>query len=312
MQWILGFAEAPEHHRALERHFFPSKLGGMPAWLDPEHVPPPEECLTSPDGKYMDFLLQVYAPVDGNDEAFHRTMYVFVPQEGTQAEKPGYVRAFRCQLPRVNSYYSDQPPREGDPCPLLTEEQEWGAARISAWEHFCGQQRFPFKESELVVEEEGPEEELERECPSESEGKGDNDDHLAAMLEAQGEPSEDAKAFASFCGRVQRHPGQCLRYCFDTRAQPLWPFVNNPPSWRDVPPCHLCGSRRVFEFQVLPHALSFVGQDDESDSALDFGSLVVYSCARSCPTFRNGPDGCSYVEEHTIALPPLDAAGKVT
>ena len=31
----LGFAEEPERPHFLRRHFFPSKVGGEPAWLDP-------------------------------------------------------------------------------------------------------------------------------------------------------------------------------------------------------------------------------------------------------------------------------------
>ncbi len=36
---LLGFSEEPEHERFLRRHFFPSKIGGKPAWLDPVRLP---------------------------------------------------------------------------------------------------------------------------------------------------------------------------------------------------------------------------------------------------------------------------------
>ncbi len=68
----------------LTRKFFPSKVGGKPAWLVPD------ECLSSDIvpfmscdacGKSMSFLIQIYAPVESAPHAFHRTIFcLFLPK----------------------------------------------------------------------------------------------------------------------------------------------------------------------------------------------------------------------------------------
>ena len=48
------------------------------AWLDPVHLPPPASLTCAATGTPLDFLLQVYAPVDGVVAAFHRALFIFV------------------------------------------------------------------------------------------------------------------------------------------------------------------------------------------------------------------------------------------
>ena len=56
--------------------------------------------------------------------------------------------------------------------------------------------------------------------------------------------------FAHFAAVVAEAPGQCLRYCFDEGAEPLWPSRHNIPTPQDIPDCQHCGTPRRFEFQV--------------------------------------------------------------
>lgn len=56
--------------------------------------------------------------------------------------------------------------------------------------------------------------------------------------------------FAHFAAVVAEAPGQCLRYCFDEGAEPLWPSPQHTPTPQDIPPCQHCGTSRRFEFQV--------------------------------------------------------------
>jgi hypothetical protein len=54
----------------------------------------------------------------------------------------------------------------------------------------------------------------------------------------------------AFQARAARAPEQCLRYCFQAGAAPLWPSHTHRPSPGAVPACPHCGAERQFEFQV--------------------------------------------------------------
>ncbi|CAB4307354.1 unnamed protein product [Prunus armeniaca] len=74
---VLGFVKKPKTARSLLRHFFPSKAGGVPAWLDPENLPSGRSCFCNICDEPLQFVLQVYAPEE-KQSAFHRTLFVFM------------------------------------------------------------------------------------------------------------------------------------------------------------------------------------------------------------------------------------------
>lgn len=130
IHWNLGFLEEAESPRQLLRHRFPSKVGGRPAWLDPVRLPSRQQLTCSASGRPLDFLLQVYAPVDANPEAgFHRALFLFISPEGGQLSAPGSVKLFRCQLPRSNAYYSPDPPSDRDKLPKKLQASAAEASR---------------------------------------------------------------------------------------------------------------------------------------------------------------------------------------
>ncbi|XWS57264.1 hypothetical protein CRYUN_Cryun09bG0159400 [Craigia yunnanensis] len=55
---ILGFVEKPEHSWSLLRQHFPSKAGGVPAWLDPDNLPSGMSCVCDICGEPLQFVLQ--------------------------------------------------------------------------------------------------------------------------------------------------------------------------------------------------------------------------------------------------------------
>lgn len=126
---VLGFVKKPKNSCSLLRHFFPSKAGGIPAWLDPINLPSERSFLCDICGEPLQFLLQVYAPED-MEYAFHRMIFVFIctslaclrrdqhEQWKRHPERPSRsVKVFRCQLPRSNPFYSSEPPNKDDkPC----------------------------------------------------------------------------------------------------------------------------------------------------------------------------------------------------
>eukprot|EP00727_Mastigamoeba_balamuthi_P003011 m51a1_g12707 hypothetical protein (301) ;mRNA; f:55-1095 len=88
------------------------------------------------------------------------------------------------------------------------------------------------------------------------------------------------KAFARFQQRMLRSESQVVRY--EVGGEPLqlsdaWPL----PREAEVPACEHCGSRRVFEAQLLP-TLAGVLEQQPGGEALDVGTVVVYSCPLGC------------------------------
>ncbi|WJZ90404.1 hypothetical protein VitviT2T_009550 [Vitis vinifera] len=139
----LGFVEKPKNGWSLLCHMFPSKAGGLPAWLDPINLPSGKSSLCDICQTPLQFLLQVYAPISEKESTFHRSLFVFMctsmecilqdkreqwkcpPEKASRS-----VKVFRCQLPRSNPFYSSEPPR-GDG----TDKPSGIGARLCNW---CG------------------------------------------------------------------------------------------------------------------------------------------------------------------------------
>ena len=111
----LGFVEKCEPWR-LQSHFFPSKVGGKPAWLDMRQVPTAETVRCDVCGGPCIFLCQIYAPIEHQDDCFHRTLYLFLcPQaECCLPNENKNLKVLRCQLPRRNEFFSFNPPGESE------------------------------------------------------------------------------------------------------------------------------------------------------------------------------------------------------
>ncbi|XP_043257431.1 programmed cell death protein 2 [Colletes gigas] len=130
----LGFVETCESWR-LESRFFPSKVGGKPAWLNLKDVPGERDLQCEYCKEPCTFLCQIYAPYEDNETAFHRTIYVFICKklECCKVNKNGNLKVFRSQLPRVNEFYPSEPP---------IEENDWrNDISVNRWIktcHVCG------------------------------------------------------------------------------------------------------------------------------------------------------------------------------
>ncbi|KAL2634346.1 hypothetical protein R1flu_005825 [Riccia fluitans] len=138
---LKGFLQKPDDPWKVLRQYFPSKAGGAPAWLDPVNVPRAKQASCGICDKPLQFALQVYAPVDDDETAFHRTVYVFIctslaclqqdlSQQGRKEKRKRSIKIFRNQLPRQNGYYSAEPPKtDGSETPLCA------GAPLCSW---CG------------------------------------------------------------------------------------------------------------------------------------------------------------------------------
>lgn len=126
----LGFVEKCDGWR-LESRFFPSKVGGKPAWLNLKDIPGEKNLRCEYCQEPCIFLCQIYAPYEDNETAFHRTIYVFVckKSECCKPNESGNLKVFRSQLPRTNEFYSPEPP---------VEEPNWGIdVNTTKWVKTC-------------------------------------------------------------------------------------------------------------------------------------------------------------------------------
>jgi pre-rRNA-processing protein TSR4 len=166
-----------------------------------------------------------------------------------------------------------------------------------------------FEEFELVVETE------EREAPDNTEGMKyvnsdvGNDLTEQDLDDIEEDIDKDIEQLATFSIMLKSDPDQVLRYCPDVGAKPLWPSVSRAPQTNNIPCCSRCGASRKFEFQILPTIISQLGVDAENDYALDFGSIAVYTCSKSCPPVpcdETSKKTGAYAEEYVVVHPPLN------
>lgn len=111
----LGFAEKPVDLDRLTSPYFPSKIGGKPAWLD-HRLPLSEDLVCRKCNKPRVFLLQVYAPIDHLTHCYHRTLYIFCCREPSCHSRisTNPFLVLRCNLPQVNPLYNENLANGGD------------------------------------------------------------------------------------------------------------------------------------------------------------------------------------------------------
>ncbi|CAM9111042.1 unnamed protein product [Ectocarpus sp. 13 AM-2016] len=113
------------------------KAGGWPVWLNPRDLPAPQDMRCGECSQPLSFLVQLYCPLDHEDDAFHRCLYVFCCPKAS-CSKNSSVKALRCQLPRDNEFYPYEPSHKAS---ILAKQQKgsdpetWGAKLCCV----CGQ-----------------------------------------------------------------------------------------------------------------------------------------------------------------------------
>ena len=84
----------------------------------------------------------------------------------------------------------------------------------------------------------------------------------------------------------------------------MWPSKSLAPDDSAIPDCPICKSKRRFEFQILPTLVSFIVPKESvefNDTTLDFGSIAVYTCSKSCAL------DVEYAEEFVLVHPPMNS-----
>ncbi|GAB0090234.1 programmed cell death protein 2 [Sergentomyia squamirostris] len=313
----LGFVEESDSY-LLTNTYFPSKVGGRPAWLDLENLPDPEELRCASCNEPCIFLCQMYASLDDPD-TFHRSIYVFMCKKPAccQVNRSDNFVVFRSQLPRKNRFYSFEPPQEDEAkaetahfCPLCIvcgckgpfqcpkckstfycgpehQRLDWKSGHRDK----CGMGKASplFPEYEIVLEAEKSSRTQEVSDDEEQENRQLAEYQKLVDAGKVGEfkdvpeaellkfTQEEDETFSNFQKIVAREPEQILRYC--RKGQPLLISSTNIPQPDTIPKCPMCGDERVFEFQIMPQLLNYLREDG---LALDWGTLVIYTCVNSC------------------------------
>ncbi|KAJ2807683.1 hypothetical protein H4S07_003544 [Coemansia furcata] len=133
-----------------------------------------------------------------------------------------------------------------------------------------------------------------------------------ALVPVTGEKVEDSevdvdRAFLLFQRRIQKNPDQVIRYTRSSdSSEPL--FVSDmgkPEAQADVPDCEVCGTAREFEFQIMPQMLNYLSIDSADPASVDWGTLLVYTCPKSC----NGASGASTYAPEVVCRQNFSSQG---
>ncbi|KAM0870893.1 hypothetical protein ACQ4PT_039744 [Festuca glaucescens] len=212
---MLGLLEEPKRPGHLLRHLFPSKAGGIPAWLDPVNLPSGNSSCCGFCGEPLHFVLQIYAPIGDNEAAtFHRTLFMFMcpsmeclhrDQHEQWTRKQGNprrsVKVFRCQLPRSNAFYSSEPPKHNNSdkplCAGVPARTSWTEYKITI-------DNEADSDSDSCDEDESNSKSLvmKKHCKP--------DDVMQSWMD-QFEADADNQCWANFQQRISRAPRQVLR-----------------------------------------------------------------------------------------------------
>ncbi|CAG8582230.1 9163_t:CDS:2, partial [Dentiscutata heterogama] len=160
----------------------------------------------------------------------------------------------------------------------------------------------------------------------------DSFDWMGEEYEKSRLPKGVDKAFRKFSDRVSEWPDQCIRYEFD--GQPLLynqsdstaSLLLSPPhgsvkqlktSTQRLPKCPKCGSKRVFEFQLMPNMLCILPTGEyaanssekksgiegskcgiaQFDVGMEWGTVMIFTCQKDCEMYNVSKDEVSYYEE---------------
>lgn len=123
------------------------------------------------------------------------------------------------------------------------------------------------------------------------------------------------KTFQKFADRLAQNPEQVIRYEF--KGQPLLYSKNDTvgkllapshaqnakvaagqgPGGGRMPRCENCGSGRVFEVQLTPHAITELEAEDLSLEGMEWGTIIVGVCEKDCMPRGTDLGRVGYAEE---------------
>lgn len=153
-----------------------------------------------------------------------------------------------------------------------------------------------FPEYEILIEEESIAADVNDLDQEKIEEQLKLNEHLSKDLEDMPENEHD-REFEVFKKRISSEPKQIIRY--DRNGKPLWSTNKSKLDIDDheIPKCDNCGSKRIFEFQVMPQLLTYLklNEDLNSQNTIDWASLYIYTCENNCSS--SSANETSYLNE---------------
>lgn len=109
--------------------------------------------------------------------------------------------------------------------------------------------------------------------------------------------------FQKFADRLAQNPDQCIRYEF--AGQPLLYSKTDAVGRRlhdggvggRIPPCENCRGERAFEVQLVPGAIAELESEEEGLEGMDWGTVIVGTCATDCVPVGTADGEAGYLEE---------------
>lgn len=105
----LGFVKFGTPSWKLVSKYFPSKVGGQPAWLSLNNLPDRASLMCSTCKTPLTFLLQIYASIPEISSAYRRSIFLFFCISGKCLSGNSFV-VLRSQLPQKNPFYASEDP----------------------------------------------------------------------------------------------------------------------------------------------------------------------------------------------------------
>lgn len=145
-----------------------------------------------------------------------------------------------------------------------------------------------FPEYEIDIEEEEPLDDTKKESEKDAEIRRMKeyealvkDGKAGAMTEISDKElddfaeSKEDKVFGRFKKNVEGYETQVIRY--NRHGSPLWISDQGILNAAFVPNCEMCGSKRSFEFQIMPQMLN-----ELKNYELDWGIIAIFTCDNDC------------------------------
>jgi pre-rRNA-processing protein TSR4 len=113
------------------------------------------------------------------------------------------------------------------------------------------------------------------------------------------------KTFQKFADRIAQNPEQVIRYEFKgtallySKTDSIGKLLAHTtyPQTSKYPRCSTCGSPRVFEVQLTPHAITALEEEETGTDGMDWGTIIFASCSKDCAGAAQTPGEVQYIEE---------------